>query len=72
MAASEAGKVFDILYFGGAEGGDAVVGEIALIVEGAGIAKIAWQLELGREPDAVAVMKERHGGNGRSGFGDFF
>jgi len=71
--AGEAGETFDILYFGGGQRGDAMVGEIALVVEGTGIAKIARQLEFGGNADAVAVMQDRQGGGaGRIRFGGFF
>ncbi len=66
-AAGEAGEAFDIFHFGRAQRGDAAIGEIALIVEGSGIAKIARQLELGGEADAVAVVEDGHGGGRRSG-----
>ena len=43
------------------ERGDVTVGEISLIVEGAGIAKIARESQLGGEAKAVAVVEDWHG-----------
>src|ERR1700686_2123123 len=65
-AAGKTRKAFDILYFGRAQRGDVVVGKIALIIEGARIAKISRPFELGGESDTLAVMKDRHGRDGRS------
>src|ERR1700686_1615886 len=64
-AAGKTRKAFDILYFGRAQRGDVVVGKIALIIEGARIAKISRPFELGEEADTLAVVKERHGRDGR-------
>ena len=43
------------------------VGEIALIIEGSGIAEIAWELQLDWEADAFSVVEEAHGSWGRFG-----
>ena len=67
MVAGKAGEPFDIFYFGRAQGGDVVVGEIAAIVESAGIAKVSQRAELGRETDSVSVRKEPNVGRNRLG-----
>src|SRR4029077_4901212 len=59
-AAGKARELFDILYFGRPQGGDAAVGEIGLVVEGSGIAEIVRQLELGGKAESVAVVEDRH------------
>ena len=64
-AAGKTRKAFDILYFGRGQRRDVVVGKIALIIEGARIAEISRPFELGRETDTLAVVKERHGRDGR-------
>ena len=71
-ASGKAGEAFDIFYFGGGQRGDAAIGEVSLIVEGAGIAEIARELELGGEADAVAVVEDWNGCGGRVRFGGFF
>src|ERR1700686_4423915 len=48
-----------------------MVGKIALIIEGARIAEISRPFELGGEADTLAVVKERHGRDGR-GLGVLF
>src|SRR6202140_2330636 len=70
-AAGKTRKAFDILYFGRAQRGDVLVGKIALIIEGARIAKISRPFELGGEADTLAVVKDRHNSSG-IGLGFFF
>jgi len=51
----------NVLGFGGGEGGDAVRGEVALIVEAAGIAEVAREFEFDGKAKALSVEEEAHG-----------
>ena len=59
-AADEAGEQLHVFSFRGAQGRDAVRGEVALIVEGSGIAEVARQLQLDGQAEAFAVAEEAH------------
>ena len=52
------GRSCYIFRFRRAQGGDAVRGQVALIVEGSGIAEIARELQFDWEAEAFAVMEK--------------
>jgi hypothetical protein len=60
----EAGEQLHLLSFGGGERGDAVRGQVALIVERAGIAEDAGQFQLDGKANAFAVVEKAHRGCG--------
>src|SRR5580658_3922599 len=59
-AAREAGKQLHVFGVRRARSGDAARGQVSLIVECAGIAEIAWQLQLDGKAEAFAVVEEAH------------
>src|SRR5208283_4021827 len=63
-AAGESGQELHIFIFRGAQRRDAVGGEVALVVEGSGIAEVARHPQLDGKPDAFTVVQKAHGWGG--------
>src|SRR5947209_1434347 len=57
----EAGERFNALRLGGAEDHDAVFGEVTLIIECPGVAKITWRAKLGRKSKPFSIAVDAHG-----------
>jgi len=63
-SSSKAGEHLYLFGVRGPKRGDADCGQIALVVEGSGIAEIARQLQLDGKPEAFAVAEKVHGRRG--------